>query len=137
VTSPLLLDTRAAIWIVDGRVSQQTKDTLTETWKEKLPTFVSPITAWEVGVLAARGRFKSPDSPQRWFERVLDLPNVRLAEMSPKVLLESSFLPGTLPRDPADRIIVATAREYGFTVLTRDRAILAYANEGYLSAIAC
>jgi len=52
-------------------------------------------------------------------------------------LMESSLLPGTLHSDPADRIIAATAREYGFTVMTRDRGLLAYANEGHMSAVEC
>jgi PIN domain nuclease of toxin-antitoxin system len=47
------------------------------------------------------------------------------------------FLPGALPADPADRIIAATAREYGFAVMTRDRALLAYADQGSLSAVTC
>jgi PIN domain nuclease of toxin-antitoxin system len=137
VTSTLLLDTCAAMWVVDGRLSEKARNALDQSWKAKLPTFVSPITAWEVGVLAARGRFKSPLSPERWFERVLSLPNVRLAEMSPRVLLGSSFLPGALFRDPADRIIAATAREFGFVVMTRDRALLEYAVQGHLHAIEC
>jgi PIN domain nuclease of toxin-antitoxin system len=65
------------------------------------------------------------------------LPNVKLAELPPRVLLESSLLPGSPPRDPANRVIAATAREFGFTVMTRDRALLDYAREGYLSAIEC
>lgn len=88
-------------------------------------------------MLASKRRFKSSYSPQRWLERLLALPNVRLAEMPPQMLLQSSLLPGTLPNDPADRIIAATAREYGFTVMTRDRPLLDYAREGHLSAIEC
>jgi PIN domain nuclease of toxin-antitoxin system len=137
VTRPILLDTCAAIWIVDDQISQSASDALTEAWHSSVPTHVSPITAWEIGLLAAAGRFKSPDPPRRWFQRLLDLPNVRLAELPPRVLFESSFLPGSPPRDPADRIIAATARDFGFAVMTRDRALLAYAKEGYLKAIAC
>lgn len=134
---PLLLDTCAAIWVVEDGITQGASDALTESWRSNLPTYLSPITAWEVGLLASRGRFKSPYPPQKWFEQVLGLPNVRLCKMPPRVLLESSLLPGSPPRDPADRIIAATAREFGFAVMTRDRALLDYANEGYLSAIAC
>jgi PIN domain nuclease of toxin-antitoxin system len=137
VKYPLLLDTCAAIWIVEDRISQSASDALTESWQSSVPTYVSPITAWEIGLLAASGRFKSPDPPARWFQRVLDLPNVKLAELPPRVLLESSFLPGSPPRDPADRIICATARDFGFAVMTRDRALLAYAKQGYLSATGC
>ena len=134
---PLLLDTCAAIFIVDDRLNQASSDALTQAWLEGLQTFLSPISAWEVGLLASRGRFKSPDPPLKWIQRVLDLPNVSLAELPPRVLLESSLLPGSPPRDPADRIIAATAREFSFTVMTRDRVLLGYAKEGHLSAIEC
>jgi PIN domain nuclease of toxin-antitoxin system len=134
---PLLLDTCAAMWVVENRISQSASDTLTERWQFDLPTYVSPITAWEIGLLVSRGRFKSPHPPMKWFEQVLALPSVRLAELPPRVLLDSSLLPGSPPRDLADRIIAATAREFGFTVMTRDRGLLDYAKQGYLSAIAC
>jgi PIN domain nuclease of toxin-antitoxin system len=137
VKQPLLLDTCAAIFIVDDRLNQASSDALTQAWLEGLQTFLSPISAWEVGLLASRGRFKSPDPPLKWIQRVLDLPNVSLAELPPRVLLESSLLPGSPPRDPADRIIAATAREFSFTVMTRDRVLLGYAKEGHLSAIEC
>jgi PIN domain nuclease of toxin-antitoxin system len=62
---------------------------------------------------------------------------VRLAEMSPDVLIASSFLPGKPPRDPADRIIAATARDLGATLITRDRALLGYGKQGHLSVAGC
>jgi PIN domain nuclease of toxin-antitoxin system len=134
---PFLLDTCAIICIVDDRISRTANEALAAAWKDGVHSYVSPITAWEVGILASRGRFKSPDPPMRWFEKVMARPFMVLAELPPRVLLESSFMPGKLPRDPADRIIAATAREYGYTVMTRDRALLDYAQQGYLSAIEC
>ncbi len=101
------------------------------------PIFVSPITAWKIGMLMVRGRLKSALPPQRWFHRLLDVPGVRLADMSPEILIASSFLPGNLRRDPADRILVATAREHDYVLLTRDAALLDYALEGYVQARAC
>jgi len=134
---PFLLDTCAALWLVSGIVSQKAAAALTEAHRAGRPTYVSPITAWEVGILARKGRFRSPLSPHRWFEILMGLPGAALAELSPRVLLDSSFLPGNFHLDPGGRIIAATAREYGFTVMTRDRALLAYANEGHLSAVEC
>jgi PIN domain nuclease of toxin-antitoxin system len=58
-------------------------------------------------------------------------------DLSPQILIASSFLPGKPPRDPADRIIIATARDLGATLITRDGLILKYAEEGQVSAIAC
>jgi PIN domain nuclease of toxin-antitoxin system len=52
-------------------------------------------------------------------------------------LMASSFLPGELHGDPADRMMVATAREYGFVLMTRDEALLRYAKQGHMAAIAC
>ena len=52
-------------------------------------------------------------------------------------LVESSFLPGAPPRDPADRIILAAARSSGLQIVTRDRAILSYAEQGHAWALEC
>jgi PIN domain nuclease of toxin-antitoxin system len=137
MAQPFLLDTCAALWTVSGFLPQSAADALTEAHRAGQPTYVSPITAWEIGLLARKGRFRSPLSPHRWFEALMGLPGTALAELSPRVLLESSFLPGKFHLDLADRIIAATAREFGFTVVTRDRALLDYAREGYLSALEC
>jgi PIN domain nuclease of toxin-antitoxin system len=134
---PFLLDTCAALWVVGGMLPQKAADALTESYRSGIPTYVSPITAWEVGILARKGRFRSPLTPQRWFERLMAKPGTALAELSPRILMESSFLPGKFHLDPGDEIIAATAREFGFTVMTRDRALLDYAAQGHLSAIAC
>ena len=137
MTQPFLLDTCAALWIVAGEISQNAADELTEAHRAGAPTYVSPISAWEVGMLARKGRFRSRYSPQRWFEQLMKAPGTALAELTAKILMESSFLPGKLQFDPADCIIAATAREFGFTVMTRDRALLDYAKQGYLSATEC
>jgi PIN domain nuclease of toxin-antitoxin system len=137
MSRPILLDTCAALWIVAENVSQAMAEALTESRAAGLPTYISPITAWEIGLLARQGRFRSRYSPQRWFEQLMRTPDTVLAELPAKVLMESSFLPGDLHSDPADRIIAATAREYGLTVMTRDSALLDYAAQGYLSAVAC
>jgi PIN domain nuclease of toxin-antitoxin system len=137
VTRPLLLDTCAALWIVSGEIGPAAVRALDAVLTAGLPAYVSPITAWEIGTLARSGRFKSNYTPQRWFEVLMAKPNTALAEMPPKVLMESTFLPGPIHKDPADRIIAATAREYGFTVMTRDQALLDYGAEGYLSVLEC
>jgi PIN domain nuclease of toxin-antitoxin system len=134
----LLLDTCALIWIMNNAdLSPTAVQCIDEAYDRGEAIYASPITAWEIGLQASKGRFKSNLTPQRWLEEVLRTPNVRLADLTPQVLLESSFLPGSPPRDPADRIIVATAREFGLTVVTRDRALLSYAKVGYLNAVAC
>lgn len=100
-------------------------------------TYISPITAWEIGMLVARGRLQLLIRPERWFANLFDVPGVRLAEMLPDLLIASSYLPGKPPRDPTDRILAATARELGATLITRDRALLDYGEQGHIATVAC
>jgi len=135
---PLLLDTCAAIWISEEQpLAGEARTAIERSHRTGVLIHVSPITAWEIGLLVSRGKVTSPMSPQRWFERLLEAPGVRLADMSPDVLIASSFLPGAPPRDPADRILAATAREYGYRLMTRDTPLLTYARQGHLQALAC
>jgi PIN domain nuclease of toxin-antitoxin system len=135
---PLLWDTCAVLWIYQqAPIAETALDTIDAAYRDGVPSYVSPITAWEVGMLLARGRVQLLITPQRWFARLFETPGVRLADMSPDLLIASSFLPGKPPRDPADRIIVATAREYGATLITRDRALLEYGEQGHVSVLAC
>jgi PIN domain nuclease of toxin-antitoxin system len=138
VIRPFLLDTCAAMYLVASE--PMTKDAyaaMDSAVDARLPLWVSPITMWEVGLLSRKGRFDSALPPHLWFDRLRRAPGIRVCELSADVLLESSFLPGKLNKDPADRIIAATAREYGYTVMTRDRGLLDYGQQGYLSVIEC
>jgi len=135
---PILLDTCAAIWLAeDAPLAQSALDLLAAAADAEISTYVSPITAWEIGMLVARSRLKLLITPQRWLQRLFEVPGVRLADMSPDLLIASSFLPGDPPRDPADRIIVATARDCGATLITRDHALLAYGEQGHIRVEAC
>ena len=135
---PLLWDTCAAIWIYeDEKLAQPAIDAIDQAWAADIPCYLSPITAWEVGLLVARGRLQLLTPPQRWFARMVETPGVQLAALSPDLLIASSFLPGKAPRDPADRIIVATARDLGATIVTRDHSLLDYGKQGHGSVVKC
>ena len=135
---PLLLDTCAAIWIVRGeQLTDLAEEAIGRARLEGEFILVSPITAWEIGLLAAKGRFASPLSPKAWFSLLLSNDPIQLSDVTPSILIDSCFLPGEPPRDPSDRIIIATAREHDLTVMTRDRQILEYAEAGNVRALAC
>lgn len=137
MTRPFLLDTCAAIWFLEANLPKGAVAALTDAYNAGLPTYVSPITAWEAGNLSRKGRFKSSLAPSRWFERLLAAPGMTLAELSPEVLIASTELQSFPTNDPADRIIAATAREFGFTVVTRDKPLLDYGKQGYLNVLEC
>ena len=134
---PLLIDTCVALWMMDDRLTAAAVDALGRAYGEGKLTYISPITAWEIGTMARKGRFRSSYTPQRWFEKLIAAPGMAVADLTAAILMESQLLPGPMHDDPADRIIAATAREYGFTVMTRDKALLDYAAQGYLSAVEC
>ena len=134
---PILLDTCAVIWLQAGsKFRPEAEAALQEAQAIGTQVLVSPITAWEIGLLVSKGRLALSLPPLKWFERVLDL-GVDLASLSPDILIASSQLPGPPLRDPADRIIAATARAIGCRLMTRDRQLLDFAAEGQIEAIPC
>lgn len=134
----LLLDTCAAIWLAeDEPVVAPAVEALHEAARCGTAVLVSPMTAWELGMLVARGKLTMTMAPEAWFARLLSVPGVALAPLAPDTLIASSFLPGDPPRDPVDRILVATARSGGYQLITRDRALLEYAEQGHVAALAC
>lgn len=135
---PLLWDTCAAIWIYEkARLAQTAIDAMSEAHRQGVPSYVSPISAWEIGMLVSRGRLQLLIRPERWFANLFEVPGVELAPILPDLLIASSYLPGSPPKDPTDRILAATARELGATLITRDRALLAYGRQGHIAVAAC
>jgi PIN domain nuclease of toxin-antitoxin system len=137
MTRPLLLDTCALIWVLNGdELSDEAEEALTAAAMNPAQILVSPISAWEIGQLVSKGRLRLLTDALRWFQEAVN-DGMSLAAMPPSVLLSASFLPGQRLRDPADRIVAATAREFGYRLMTRDRPLLDFAADGHLDAIAC
>lgn len=99
--------------------------------------YVSPISAWEIGIGVAKNRLKLTLEPLELFRRFLKTMNAQLSEMSPEVLIASSNLPGRLHGDPADRILIASARLLDMVLVTRDDPILRYSADGDLRTLKC
>jgi PIN domain nuclease of toxin-antitoxin system len=134
----MLMDTCAAIWLMGGEpLTAESREAILAAGAAHVGVYVSPITAWEIGTLIGKRRVQLTLSPEIWFERLLAMPGVRLAEPTPKILLASTTLPGSPPADPADRILAATARANGHVIVTRDQKLLDYARAGHIRAIAC
>jgi PIN domain nuclease of toxin-antitoxin system len=134
----LLLDTCAVIWLAQGRALKPgAMAALAASWQSGIAVSISAITAWELGMLSRKGRLTSQTAPLRLFQDFVAADGFALADLPPTVLVASSFLPGSFHNDPADRIIVATARALDLTVVTSDRLILDYAAHGHVRALAC
>jgi len=134
----LLLDTCAVIWIGSGEtLKPKGIKAMDDAFDQNNPVSASPYSAWELGALAAKGRIKLPQPVGKWFQNFMHNGEIKLADLTPDILVASNFLPNPIHKDPADRIIIATAREYGMTILTRDQKILDYADHGHVNALRC
>lgn len=131
--SELLLDTCAFIWVAAGdELKPQARRAVAA---EHL--HVSPITAWELAVHLRKGRITFAEPLDIWFRRAMQKMAASLPHLSVETLIASQALPGDPPADPADRIIIATARQHGLVLVTRDRAMLRYAEIGHVRAMDC
>ncbi len=87
---------------------------------------ISAITIWEIAKLVEYKRLELPCPLGEWFHEALSYPAIRLIALTPEIAIESTKLPGDFHRDPADQIIVATARLHSAPLITSDRKILQY-----------
>ncbi len=133
----ILLDTCAALWIAQGdELAREAVDAIAEVEETGGVVALSAITAWEIGLLVSRGRLALSRDPVAWFDDLVSQ-GFELAPLAPSILIASSFLPASDLRDPADRILAATARARNFRLMTRDKRLLDYAAAGHLATIRC
>ena len=140
MSDAILLDTHAAIWFAANSLDAASIERLISAALGD-GILVSPVTAWEVGLLAR--------SPSRlavlgleagaldWWESLLAEPRIRQCKFDGSIAVASTTLPGSFHPDPADRFLVATARLLDCALMTRDEAILDYAAQGHVKVIPC
>ncbi len=135
----ILLDTSALIWLTQGVSFRAPARAAILDAATIGDLAISATAAWEVGLLATRtGKSRAifEGDARRWFARAVAEVRLNVVPLDADILLEAAYLPGDFHRDPSDRWTVATARRHGATLVTSDRAILAYARAGHLTAIA-
>lgn len=135
----VLLDTCAVIWLVEQEPLSHVSLAAIRSAAVSAGVFVSPVSAWEIGLLATRQRraLSFRPSAEVWFDDLLALRGVRLTPLTHRAAIAAASLPGHFHRDPADRLLIATARELGVPLVTRDRRILDYAGQGHVEALTC
>ena len=122
----ILLDTHVWVWWVNES-SMASKDMLRIIQEHQGDGLgVSIISCWEVAKLVERGRLELTMPVERWIEQALAYPGVELLQLTPRIVVESTQLPGEFHRDPADQMLVATARVYDIPLLTADSKLLDY-----------
>lgn len=120
-----LLDTHVLLWwhIKPSRLSQG-QQAVIDAANTKVQLLVSDISLWEVAMLHNLGRIRLTIPLRKWLEMAVAPPLVNRLGTSPAVATGLASLPESFHHDPADRILVATAKVTGATLLTRDHRIV-------------
>lgn len=136
-TNPILLDTHAAVWVFEDSLKPAVAKEIDLATKRH-EVMLSPISAWEIGMLTSRGRLSLTVPVEDYVRAIFQQLGILTAPLTPEIALAATSLPGDFHRDPADRILIATAAAYAAHLMTRDRAILEYARKTrYIRCIAC
>lgn len=134
----VLLDTHIWIWYVTGDTRANSHDFL-KLMSEKISAVsvrVSIISVWEIGILTWKNRLTLAYSPLEWVHKALALPGTLVEPISPEIAIDSSYLVGDFHGDPADRILIATAKNLDAALISEDKNILSYCRKHHLRASA-
>ncbi len=132
----LILDTHVWVWLMEG--TRKLKPSVRKQIQKCVPDNslgISAISVWEIAMLESRGRIVFNEECSEWVNMALSAPGISLIPLSPKISIAATRLPGDIHGDPADRIIVATARSCGGILVTADRFILDYSKNGHVRTI--
>jgi PIN domain nuclease of toxin-antitoxin system len=124
----IVLDTHALIWWVtgDSQLSARARAAIDGAVDAGQRVLVSAISAWEIAMLVERGRIALAMDLDEWLAAVESLDGVSIVPLTPHVAVQSATLPGEFHKDPADRMIVALARERNALLVTADHRIQRY-----------
>jgi len=122
----IILDTHIWVgWVHGGpRLTASHEQLIGEN--EEAGLGISAISCWEVAKLVEKGRLVLPRPIADWLQNALAYPGITLMQLTPEIAVESTMLPGGFHKDPADQIIVATARIHDCLLVTEDQEILDY-----------
>lgn len=122
----ILLDTHIWIWLVNESKDLSDQNRQIIELREADGLGISIISCWEVAKLVELGRLQLTIPVEQWLTAALQYPGIQLLDLTPRIVVESTQLPGIFHRDPADQIIVATARVHDVALLTADGKIRNY-----------
>ena len=122
----IILDTHIWVWWVHGNPKLTASHEKLIAENEETGLGISAISCWEVAKLVEKGRLVLPCPIADWLENALAYPGITLLPLTPEIAVESTTLPRSFHKDPADQIIVATARIHDCPLVTADQEILDY-----------
>ncbi len=131
----ILLDTHVLIWYVNGNEIKKSTRKIMDSAIETHTIYLAAISLWEMSMLVAKKRIILEMPCLEWINRVIRELHLQIAHITPNIAVESCNLPENFHGDPADRLIVGTARAEGMSLVTRDSVILEFGKTKLLSVI--
>ena len=122
----ILLDTHALIWWVNGDPMSPRATSAIAVELQAGDIAISSITAWEIAMLTTRGRLSLSIDVTTWLAAIQQIERVGFVAVDNEIAVNAVELPGEFHKDPADRLIVATARKLGVPIVTADQKIIGY-----------
>ncbi len=124
----LVIDTHALIWWVSGdkSLSKKAHKAIKDTLRSNEEVLISSISAWEISMLIQKNRLVLSMDLESWLDEVSEIDGTRFISVDNDISVKSTTLPGEFHKDPADRMIVATARKFSAPLVTADEKILNY-----------
>lgn len=136
MNNPIVLDTHVLLWALlqPEELSEEIKNQINLA-QENSQLFLSSISLWEIAMLKFKKRINIYEPINDFLESITNINGVSIKDITPETAAESILLMDNFHGDPADRIIVATAKCYGATLLTRDQKILDWASLGHIKSL--
>ncbi len=136
MNNPIVLDTHVLLWALlqPEELSEDIKQIINSA-QENSQLLLSSISLWEIAMLKLKKRINIYEPIKDFLESISNINGLAIKDISPEIAAESIALMDEFHGDPADRIIVATAKSYGATLITRDQKILTWASLGHIKSL--
>jgi PIN domain nuclease of toxin-antitoxin system len=132
----IMIDTHILHWFVSESSALNVRfQKKIEEISENGRIFISAISIWEIALLVRKRRMALSSPMEKWVNLAMSFQNFKMIDLDSQIAIESNNLPGFFHEDPADRIIVATARTLDIPLITADQKILDYAKQGFVKVI--
>jgi PIN domain nuclease of toxin-antitoxin system len=131
LTNAVLLDTHIALWLDSGdeRLRPTTRDLIDVRWRNGATVLISAVSAWEIALLVDAGRIDLDCPVEAWIDRFVDRPGIETIPLSSRAASRAYRLHELEHRDPADRLLIATAIEQDCPLITYDSRIVRFGEQ--------
>lgn len=137
MSDSIVLDTHVWFWLLIKHDRLNKPNILNQIYEAhtKSMLFISAITIWELGMLFQKDRIRISGPPMQWINNAIQTSGVQITPLHPEISISSSYLRGSPPNDPADRMIIASTQFLNGRLISADSRIIDYCKKEKLNFI--